>query len=133
MDHLLSSVKRRLVRFLEHVKSTFVVDRGRQRGGKEALKLASPPLNFERGAAGPSFPNKIIIEGAPSLSLRFLEGQGGDVHASRRSTLHCRTLRPMPWGLKRYQQVRCLHFITFSCFHRTTLLASPQARRIFEH
>jgi putative transposase len=39
----------------------------------------------------------------------------------------------MPWGLKRYQQARCLHFITFSCFHRAPLLASPQARRVFEH
>ena len=39
----------------------------------------------------------------------------------------------MPWGLKRYQQARCLHFITFSCFRRTPLLTSPQSRRIFEH
>lgn len=27
----------------------------------------------------------------------------------------------MPWGLKRFQQARCLHFITFSCCHRTRL------------
>jgi REP-associated tyrosine transposase len=39
----------------------------------------------------------------------------------------------MPWRLKRYQQARCLHFLTFSCFHRTPLQASPHARRIFEH
>jgi len=28
----------------------------------------------------------------------------------------------MPWGLKRYQQTRQLHFVTFSCFHRRPLL-----------
>jgi putative transposase len=38
----------------------------------------------------------------------------------------------MPWGLKRFQQARCLHFITFSCYQRAPLLATPEARRIFE-
>ena len=37
----------------------------------------------------------------------------------------------MLWGLKRYQQARDLHFITFSCFHRAPLLNTPQARDIF--
>ena len=23
----------------------------------------------------------------------------------------------MPWGLKRYQQARQLHYITFTCYH----------------
>ena len=36
----------------------------------------------------------------------------------------------MPWGLKRYQQARHLHFITFSCYHRAPLLGNPQARDI---
>lgn len=38
----------------------------------------------------------------------------------------------MPWGLKRYQQARCLHFITFSCYHRVQLLGTPSAREVFE-
>jgi putative transposase len=38
----------------------------------------------------------------------------------------------MPWGLKRFQQARCLHFVTFSCHHRDALLAKPQARDVFE-
>ena len=38
----------------------------------------------------------------------------------------------MPRGLKRYQQQRCLHFITFSCYRRQKFLASQQAREIFE-
>src|SRR6266702_1411630 len=38
----------------------------------------------------------------------------------------------MPWGLKRFQQARCLHFVTFSCYHRAPLLAIPEARCIFE-
>jgi putative transposase len=38
----------------------------------------------------------------------------------------------MPWGLKRYQHAHCLHFITFSCYQHAPLLASPEARRVFE-
>jgi putative transposase len=38
----------------------------------------------------------------------------------------------MPWGLKRFQHADCLHFITFSCYHREPLLAAPQARELFE-
>ncbi|MGZ4732634.1 MAG: transposase [Terriglobales bacterium] len=38
----------------------------------------------------------------------------------------------MPWGLKRFQEARCLHFITFSCYQRAPLLASPEAPRVFE-
>ncbi len=38
----------------------------------------------------------------------------------------------MPWGLKRFQQTRQLHFITISCNHRAPLLAEPQARGTFE-
>jgi putative transposase len=37
----------------------------------------------------------------------------------------------MPWGLKRYQQTRQLHFVTFSCYHRAPLLGTPQARDLF--
>jgi len=37
----------------------------------------------------------------------------------------------MPWGLKRYQQTGNLHFITFSCYRRSPLLADPQARDTF--
>ena len=33
---------------------------------------------------------------------------------------------------KRYQEQRCLHFITFSCFQRMPLLDSVAARDIFE-
>ena len=38
----------------------------------------------------------------------------------------------MPRGLKRYQEARDLHFITFSCYRRAPLLGTPQARRVFE-
>lgn len=37
----------------------------------------------------------------------------------------------MPWRLQRFQEARCLHFITFSCQHRDPLLADPAARDIF--
>jgi len=40
--------------------------------------------------------------------------------------------RFVPRGLKRYQQARDLHFITFSCYRRAPLLDTPQARRAFE-
>jgi putative transposase len=38
----------------------------------------------------------------------------------------------MPSGLRRYQQSRGLHFLTFSCYRRQPLLASPRARDLFE-
>jgi putative transposase len=38
----------------------------------------------------------------------------------------------MPWGLKRYQQARELHFVTFSCYRRQPLLVSARAKRLFE-
>ena len=39
----------------------------------------------------------------------------------------------MPWSLQRFQQARCLHFITFSCSRRETHLGTPRSRDIFEH
>ena len=38
----------------------------------------------------------------------------------------------MPWGLKRFQEARCLHFVTFSCYQRAPLLGTARARDIFE-
>jgi REP-associated tyrosine transposase len=37
----------------------------------------------------------------------------------------------VPWGLKRYQQARHLHFITFCCYHRAPLLNTAEARSCF--
>jgi len=42
------------------------------------------------------------------------------------------TIVSMPWGLKRFQEARCLHFITFSCKHRAPRLNTPRSRDIFE-
>jgi putative transposase len=38
----------------------------------------------------------------------------------------------MPRGLRRYQQSRCLHFLTLSCYRRLSFLANPRARDLFE-
>jgi putative transposase len=38
----------------------------------------------------------------------------------------------MPWSLKRFQEARCLHFVTFSCCKREARLGGPWARDIFE-
>jgi putative transposase len=38
----------------------------------------------------------------------------------------------MPWGLKRFQEARCLHFVTFSCLGRAPLLGTARASDIFE-
>lgn len=38
----------------------------------------------------------------------------------------------MPWGLKRFQEARCLHYLTFSCYRRAPRLGTPRARDIFE-
>jgi putative transposase len=37
----------------------------------------------------------------------------------------------MPWGLKRYQQTRQLHFITFCSYHRAPHFNTPEARNTF--
>ena len=37
----------------------------------------------------------------------------------------------MPWGLRRYQQTRQLHFVTFTCYHREPFLADPRTRDQF--
>lgn len=70
--------------------------------------------------------------------------QGGDfdfpfqeftLHQCSPITDYSRTLNyyvEMPWGLKRFQQARCLHFVTFSCHHRDPLLANPHSRDVFE-
>jgi putative transposase len=38
----------------------------------------------------------------------------------------------MPWSLKRFQESRQLHFVTFSCYRRRPLLNSPARRELFE-
>jgi len=38
----------------------------------------------------------------------------------------------VPVGLIRYQQSRELHYITFTCYHRSPYLSSPAARDLFE-
>ena len=38
----------------------------------------------------------------------------------------------MPWGLVRFQQSRCLHFITFSCYRRQPFLNTKHAKAVFE-
>jgi putative transposase len=38
----------------------------------------------------------------------------------------------MPWGLKRLQKSRQLHFLTFSCFHRRPNFATSTSRTTFE-
>ena len=41
-------------------------------------------------------------------------------------------LRVMPWGLMRFHDAHCLHFITFSCYRRQPQLGKPRSRDIFE-
>ena len=38
----------------------------------------------------------------------------------------------MPWGLKRFQQSRQLHFLTCSCYRRQAKFRGPRERSIFE-
>lgn len=38
----------------------------------------------------------------------------------------------MPWELKRFQNTGHLHYLTFTCYHRLPLLATPEARDTFE-
>jgi putative transposase len=38
----------------------------------------------------------------------------------------------MPWGLVRFQQSHCLHFITFTCYRRQSFLNTTHAKNVFE-
>jgi REP element-mobilizing transposase RayT len=38
----------------------------------------------------------------------------------------------VPWGLKRFQQTRQLHFLTFSCYHRQPKFGTTASRQTFE-
>jgi len=38
----------------------------------------------------------------------------------------------MASGLRRFQEAKSLHFVTFSCFRRLPLLEAPGARETFE-
>ena len=38
----------------------------------------------------------------------------------------------MPWGLVRFQQSHCLHFITFTCYRRQPFLDTVRAKNVFE-
>ena len=38
----------------------------------------------------------------------------------------------MPWGLVRFQQSHCLHFITFTCYRRQPFLDTTRAKNVFE-
>ena len=62
----------------------------------------------------------------------FPENRPVNVHKSQTNPPILNYDAEMPWGLKRFQQARCLHFITFSCHHRDALLSNPQARDVFE-
>lgn len=64
--------------------------------------------------------------------MRFLHRQGGDVQSSHPNTISGLYAALVPWGLKRYQQTRQLHYITFSCYRRAPLLGCPEARDAFE-
>jgi len=57
---------------------------------------------------------------------------GGGVHSSQIHTRSGRYVAAMPWGLKRFQQSRQLHFLTFSCYHREAKLGDPISRATFE-
>ena len=37
----------------------------------------------------------------------------------------------MPWGLVRFQQSHCLHFITFTCYRRQPFLNTTHAKNVF--
>ena len=39
----------------------------------------------------------------------------------------------MPWGLKRFQQSRQSHFVTFCCYRRRPSLRTAAAKRVFEN
>ena len=85
------------------------------------------------GLAQPFTPEFYTV-GCPVLVPALFAGTGRGFRCSSVTArlMASRYGSPMPWGLRRFQQARCLHFITFSCYRRAPLVATPQAGRIFE-
>jgi putative transposase len=82
------------------------------------------------------------MPGAPPLSRFVRQGGGFDFPIPGNERKNFAALAPfprlggydaaMPWALKRYQEARCLHFVTFSCYARAPRLSTPHARNEFE-
>ena len=77
--------------------------------------------------------------GWPVLSRSEGRGSGDAEKCNNRAVQSSpRLCRPeiyapnMPWGLRRYQQTRQLHFVTFTCYHRKPFLADPRMCDQFE-
>jgi putative transposase len=51
---------------------------------------------------------------------------------SQTSPIESGRIRSVPSRLRRYQQAKDLHFITFSCYGRKPKLGTPAARDLFE-
>jgi putative transposase len=74
----------------------------------------------QKSAGGLSFPKL----GLPHPFAPFL-AKGGKTGALQSPRMRVKPVR--------YQNQRCLHFITFSCYRRMKLLDDPNARDLFEH
>jgi hypothetical protein len=53
-----------------------------------------------------------------------------DVHPSQTSSSTKNYILPVPWGLKRFQETRDSHFVTFSCYSRRPNLGTVEAHPI---
>jgi REP-associated tyrosine transposase len=67
------------------------------------------------------------------VGVLYPHSREDDVHSSQSKTKDGAYPFFVPWGLRRFQQTRNLHFITFSCYHRDPFLGTPQSRDLFEH
>ena len=68
----------------------------------------------------------------PGFARAGIGSQDLDVSPITYTVSTFRHNRPMPSHLRRYQQTRDLHFITFSCYRRRPKLGDPAARLVFE-
>src|SRR2546423_12627601 len=103
-----------------------------------SVVLRSPARSGGRPSFSPSHlprvprPCRVLCDRAGVLTFPILgidhQKLAGLVPLLRPRSYHA----TMPWGLKRYQKARCLHFVTFSCYARAPRLASPHARDLFE-
>ena len=66
------------------------------------------------------------------MTFLFRERQKKNSPAAAHQFHTGHTICHMPWGLRRFQQAGCLHFITFSCYQREPRLKTPRSRDIFE-
>ena len=77
-------------------------------------RVAHPKTSLEQGA-----PSKLCLGGCDAMGVAGITS----------FTISKWYAWSVPWGLRRYQQAKDMHFVTFSCYRRQQKLATLGSQR----